>query len=188
MNVFLIIGVAISMINIVWVICIGRFIWGSAFGAFSVICAKFNNEICPIELKGPFGAIQQLVLCFGLCLPSTMALTIPSPATDPNDFWIKSWWRVIWTVPAFVAMLHIILLRFCFNHETPVYYCDHDQENKLVEVLEKYYQKEEVPARVYALKASLKANEAGNNVTYYETFFDPKIRRAAWVGIGMASL
>ena len=55
-------------------------------------------------------------------------------------------------------------------------------------MLEKYYQKEEIPARVYALKASLKANEAGNNVTYYETFFDPKIRRAAWVGIGMASL
>ena len=57
-----------------------------------------------------------------------------------------------------------------------------------MEVLEKFYQKEEVPARVNALKASLKANEAGNQVTYYETFFDPKIRRAAWVGIGMASL
>ena len=68
-----------------------------------------------------------------------MALTIPSPATDPSDFWIKSWWRVIWLVPALVAILHIILLRFCFNHETPVYYCDHNQENKLLEVLEKFY-------------------------------------------------
>ena len=58
MNLVLIFGVGLSMINTIWVICIGRFIWGSAFGAFSVICAKMNNEICPIELKGPFGAIQ----------------------------------------------------------------------------------------------------------------------------------
>ena len=95
---------------------------------------------------------------------------------------------MIWFVPGFIALLHIILLRFCFNHESPVYYCDHDQESKLKEVLEKYYEKQEVPARINALKASLKANEAGNNVSYHETFFDPNIRRAAWVGIGIASL
>ena len=125
MNCFLIVGVGISMYNNVWAICIGRFIWGSAFGSFSVICAKYNNEICPIELKGPFTAINQLVLCFGLCLPSTMALMIPSPALDPEDFWIKSWWRYIWAVPALAAALQNCLLLCCFNHDTPVYYCEH---------------------------------------------------------------
>ena len=58
MNVLMVIGIAICMINKLWVICLGRFIWGITVGTFSVICAKYNNEICPIEYKGPFGAIS----------------------------------------------------------------------------------------------------------------------------------
>ena len=58
MNIFLFIGIGICMINKIWVICVGRFIWGITFGCFSVVCAKYNNEICPIEYKGPFGAIS----------------------------------------------------------------------------------------------------------------------------------
>ena len=59
LNLTLCIGVGISLVGqYVWLMCIGRFIWGIAFGAFSVACAKFANEICPVELYGSFGAIN----------------------------------------------------------------------------------------------------------------------------------
>lgn len=59
LNAVLCVGVGISLIGTyVWLICIGRFIWGTAFGAFSVVCAKMVNEIVPIELLGSYGAIN----------------------------------------------------------------------------------------------------------------------------------
>ena len=59
LNVILCIGVGISLIGeYIWLMSIGRFIWGVAYGAFSVVCAKMINEIVPIELIGPFGAVN----------------------------------------------------------------------------------------------------------------------------------
>ena len=59
LNAILIFGVAISLIGQwVWLMCIGRFFWGFAYGAFSVVCAKMINEIAPVELVGSLGAIN----------------------------------------------------------------------------------------------------------------------------------
>ena len=123
MNALMLIGIALCMIDILPVIYVGRFIWGFSFGCFSAVCPKYNNEICPIEYRGPFGAISQLMLTFGNCIPSTMALGIPITCTaaDKEDFMITGYWRVIWLVPAVIAVLHSLLIMFCFNHESPVW-------------------------------------------------------------------
>lgn len=123
MNIIMLIGIATCMVNIIPVICVGRFIWGITFGCFSVISAKYNSEICPIEYKGPFGAISQLMLTFGVCIPSTMALLIPScnGGSNKENFYIAQYWRIIWLVPAALAVVHSLLLLFCFSFETPVY-------------------------------------------------------------------
>jgi len=188
MNAVLIVSIAVCMVNNIVVICIGRFFWGSTFGCFSVVCAKYNNEICPIEYKGPFGAISQLMLTFGLIIPSTMALAIPQPPTDKDDWWINWYWRVIWLVPVAIAIVHSCLLLFCFRHETPVHLRVQGNEQELLRVMKKFYHENEIRARL----ASLAENDDQSNVVgpapgYYETFFDSKINRSAWVGIGLAS-
>jgi len=59
LNAVLCVGVGISLIGqYIWLMSIGRFLWGIGYGAFSVLCAKFINEITPIELLGPFGAVN----------------------------------------------------------------------------------------------------------------------------------
>lgn len=66
LNLLLCIGVVISIVTMnIWVICAGRFIWGAAFGAFSVCVPKFVDEIVPVEHGGSFGAINQLFCCIG---------------------------------------------------------------------------------------------------------------------------
>jgi len=78
LNLILAIGVGITLIGkYIWLMCIGRLIWGFSFGAFSVVSAKMVNEILPIELSGPFGAINQMSLCFGAAIPGTFALNYP---------------------------------------------------------------------------------------------------------------
>ena len=78
LNITLCIGVGISLIGeYIWLMSIGRFIWGVAYGAFSVVCTKMINELTPVELIGPFGAMNQLSLTFGAALPSTFALAYP---------------------------------------------------------------------------------------------------------------
>jgi len=108
LNLVLCTGVALAMISkYLWLIMIGRFIWGYGFGAFSVCCAKMVNEILPEELTGPFGAINQLSLTFGASLPSTLSLAYPANIrTIPkDDFYVEQYYRIIWSLPFFVAAL-----------------------------------------------------------------------------------
>lgn len=108
LNLVLCIGVGISLIGYaVWVLAIGRFIWGTAFGAFSVVCAKMVNEIVPIELGGSFGAINQISLTLGACFPGTFALAYPTDLTGypKDDFYISQYYRVIWSTALVIAFI-----------------------------------------------------------------------------------
>ena len=147
MNVLLIASISLCMINVIWVITIGRFFWGVSFGCMSVVCAKYSNEICPIEYKGPFGALNQNLLCFGMCIPTTMALAIPNPPKDKEDWYVNFYWRLIWLAPLVIAVIQTILLLTCYNHETPVHLLERGETKKLGKVMRKIYQTKEIDSR-----------------------------------------
>ena len=137
-----------------WIVCIGRFIWGISFGAFSVVCAKYVNEIVPIELSGSFGAINQMSLTFGIALPSTMALAYPpdiKETGETGDFYVEQYWRVIWCLPLFCAVLQVALMGTCFRFESPVYLHEQGREEELLTVMKKYYIGSEVRKRIDTL-------------------------------------
>ena len=194
LNLILIVGVGISLIGQnIYIVCAGRFIWGIAFGAFSVVSAKFVNEIVPIELGGSFGAINQMALCFGSALPGTMALAYPDSFSDvsKDDFYVTTYWRIIWLLPLFVSALQMLLLSTCFRHETPVYLQEKGREEELLVVMKKFYTGMEVRRRLDALQAGSQRNEGkqeSQEVTIKETFLDPRIRGAAWVGFWLVTI
>ena len=114
-----------------------------------------------------------------------MALAIPSPPDSVDDWWVSGYWRVIWLAPAGLAVIHSILLMVWFNHESPVTLLEKGADRKELEaVMGKFYHDGEIQVRIAALKAS---QGDGAEPSYYETFFDPEIRQAAWVGIGLAT-
>lgn len=125
LNLILVVGVTLSIVtDLIWLMCIGRLIWGVSFGAFSVVCAKMVNECAPIEYGGTFGALNQLLLTLGAAIPGTIAINMQAvylPAQ--RDSWeVQQFWRVIWCVgPYIVAFIQVTLLLTVFRNESPVY-------------------------------------------------------------------
>ena len=126
-------------------------------------------------------------ICFGLCIPSTMALAIPNPPEDEEDWWINFYWRIIWLVGLLIALIHTLLIIFCFNHETPVYLLQHGEDKKLNDVMMKFYKPAEVKVRIASLKASM-SDKNDSKISYRETFCDPMYRKASWVGITLGTI
>ena len=87
-NIVLIIAVLVCLTGNIYAIVVGRYIWGICFGVFTVVCSKYVNEICPIELKGPFGGFNQAMNVFGGTVPSGLALYYPRVITESmkDDF------------------------------------------------------------------------------------------------------
>jgi hypothetical protein len=60
-----------------------------AAGVYTVLVPKFINETAPSELKGPFGAISQIMVTVGILLVALLALRIPYFTFNSDD-------QVIW--------------------------------------------------------------------------------------------
>ena len=148
LNIILLIAIGICMVNNIYVITFGRFFWGLAAGSFTVMCPKYLNEFVPIEKKGPYGALNQLMLTVGIMVPACLSLAIPADPTaaldlKPNDFWVTGYWRIIWLSAALSGGLQFLLLATCFNYETPVDLLRNGEDEKLDELFRKMYSTEE---------------------------------------------
>ena len=125
LNIILLCAVAVCMVNNIYVIAVGRFFWGICAGSYTVMCPKFLNEFLPLEVKGSFGAVNQLMCTVGIMLPSLMSLAIPAdPVADhkinPDNFMVNGYWRIIWLAGAALIIVQMALLATIFNYETPV--------------------------------------------------------------------
>lgn len=144
LNVILLCTVGVCMINNIYVIAVGRVFWGLCAGSYTVMCPKFLNEYLPIELKGSFGAINQLLCTGGIMLPSVMSLAIPADPVaalllNPDDFLVTGYWRVIWLAGASLIVVQMILLSTVFNYETPVTMKQMSDHDRLIELMRKMY-------------------------------------------------
>jgi len=78
-NGVLCLGCSICLIPNIWVILVGRLIWGLGSGAFLVFVPKFINETAPTEYKGPFGVITAIMCSLGILITDLMGLGLPNP-------------------------------------------------------------------------------------------------------------
>ena len=69
MNVLLIVGSAISLYDNMYVICLGRFLFGLASGGFTVYAPTFTHESVPTEYKGIFSLLLNAMVALGLLVP-----------------------------------------------------------------------------------------------------------------------
>lgn len=65
-NGFVILGGGLCLGQSIYLLIIGRLIKGFAIGIFSVITPIFIQEIAPTDLKGSYGAMNQLAIVVGI--------------------------------------------------------------------------------------------------------------------------
>lgn len=105
-----------------WVILVGRFLWGGSAGLLNAMTPKFASELLPPELKGPLGVLNQINCTFGILLVSLICLAIPNDyeTLGPDAFINKGFFRVIFVVPMVIAAIQILFMLTVFNYDTPV--------------------------------------------------------------------
>lgn len=72
-----IIGTVFTLIPVFATLIIGRIIQGLCVGLYSAIVPLFINELSPIEVSGKLGALNQLLIVFGIVITNVMALFVP---------------------------------------------------------------------------------------------------------------
>lgn len=123
-NLLLICASSLSLIEFIPLQMACRFFYGMAAGAFTVMVPKFINETAPQELKGPYGALSQISITVGIFVCALLGLPVPEDPEDgefvTNDsFWVQNYWRVVWSIPIFLALLQSTLLFLVFKYDTP---------------------------------------------------------------------
>jgi SP family facilitated glucose transporter-like MFS transporter 8 len=105
-NAVLTLGVLLTLVDEFWVLCVGKFIYGLATGAFTVYCPKYIAEVAPLEVKGPSGGLVQLSITFGILLAFTVGLGVGDVDEDEqSSFEIQYFWYILFLVPLLISIL-----------------------------------------------------------------------------------
>lgn len=132
----------------------GRILFGMAAGSITVYVPKYVEEVSPKEHKGTLGTYFQLILTFGIFLGPLIALPIPNkpacakPITaacqKELDDWGKDWyvnyyWHVMFALPIITSVIQLVLLTVVYPWETPNFYKERGQTDKLHQLMNRIY-------------------------------------------------
>lgn len=76
-NCIVIVASLVCLIDNIYFILLGRFLFGVAAGSFTVFVPKYINETAPTEYKGPLGAMSQFMTTLGILVPAAFCIAIP---------------------------------------------------------------------------------------------------------------
>ena len=89
-NVVISIAIIVSLIETFETILIGRLFMGMCAGMFSVISPMFISEICPPQYSGPFGIVNQFMVCFGIIVIYLLGIALVPYNGDPTEALLAS--------------------------------------------------------------------------------------------------
>jgi MFS transporter, SP family, galactose:H+ symporter len=175
------------LVKNIYVVTVGRFLFGLSAGAFSVFVPSYINEVTPTELKGPFGSATQLLITLGIFISNILG--IPLPTTDEefkdDNFVNRNYWRLLFALPIAFAAIQSTLLFTIFNYETPKFLKQHKKMGELNQIMGKIYTSSEVQARIDAIIIN-ESNEG--SPSYSETLCSPRYRIATYIGCALSFL
>lgn len=76
MNLFLLVGSGVSLVENYYCFIAGRLIYAVSVGGFSVFCPKYINETSPKEISGPIGTLSQVCITSGILFVFILGLII----------------------------------------------------------------------------------------------------------------
>lgn len=138
-SVLIYIGAGITLILTVPTIIIGRFICGIAAGILTMCNAKSIVETVPVKYNGVFGALTNILICYGGLIALSLGLALP----DEEHYKDDEMWRLTYGFPMVLSTIQILLLLLVFKWEPIDFMINRGEDEKALQFIAKVY----VPAK-----------------------------------------
>jgi sugar porter (SP) family MFS transporter len=154
------------------VFLIMRFMAGIGVGMASMLSPLYIAEVSPAHVRGRNVAINQLTIVIGILITNLVNYSL---ADNDPDTW--RWMFGLGAVPAVLFLIGVLWLP-----ESPRYLMKAGQSDAAEKVLQKIGNQAFVQETMSNITTSLK----GSSTPTYRAVFDPSVRPAVMVGIGLA--
>ena len=172
-------GILLTLIRNVIPFIAGRIITGFCAGLNSSLVPLYVIEVAPLSLRGPTGICTQLFICIGSLFAYLSGFGLPKGL--PEGFVQENWWRIMLGFPLTTSAFRMLILKFCYKHETPKYLVYHDQEKEARKVLELLYIGDYATEQLIWLKREREEDLNAHHMHYSE-LLSKKYRRRLWIG------
>lgn len=164
-----------------------RIISGVGIGIASNISPMYLSEIAPSSVRGKFVAIYQLAIVLGILSAQIINWLIAQPVL-PGEEIMNSWngqigWRWMFWVPAFPAILYLILTFFI--PESPRWLISKYKHEKALGVFNKIVNKQQAVSLIEDMKSTMGEGEKGTKLS---ELFKGKASKIVLIGIIIAIL
>lgn len=154
------------------VFLIMRFMAGIGVGMASMLSPLYIAEVSPAHVRGRNVAINQLTIVIGILITNLVNYSL---ADNGPDTW--RWMFGLGAIPAVLFLIGVLWLP-----ESPRYLMKAGQSDAAEKVLQKIGNQAFVQETMSNITTSLK----GSSTPTYRAVFDPSVRPAVMVGIGLA--
>lgn len=191
-NFVIMVGAGITMIFNFYALVIGRLLLGFGVGAFTVISPLFISETSPAEVAGSMGGINQFMVTAGIMAAYFMGFAAPYEflkGVDPDTgdrngaVYTTQSWRIVFIIPAGIAIIQSLLVLFVFRHDTPKYYLQNEKEKEVESVEALIYIEKDTEINRSMIESN---NNKQNQKVPISALFTPRYRKAFIIGCLLA--
>jgi len=164
-----------------------RVIGGLAVGAASVMAPAYISEVAPARYRGRLTTIQQIAIISGLFIAFVSNYLLAKFAgSSTSEFWwgFETWRWMFWMEIAPAVIFFVALLGI---PESPRFLVVSGQRERALSVLTRLYGEAAAAQKVDEIDSSLAADHHRPKLADLMEKPGGKIRRIAWVGIGLAA-
>lgn len=169
-----------------------RFLAGIATGAVTCLGPMFLGEMVPKEKRGQYGAINEVMIAFGILV--SMLLGSLQRLPDVHDYTMEelesfdaSWWRVVQVFVVIPALLQFLSFYFVFKSESPMFLVANKQHEEAKEVLIGLGRPlSTIDQEIKELEAQAQQSHKENGI--YEAMRSPKFRHGIYVGCTLSAI
>jgi len=170
----------------VWTLCLGRLLYGFAAGHLNIIMAKSINETIPASVRGQFGIATNAYLRVGIMLIFFPGIILPDEPQEMVDDNIR--WRIIFSVPFWVAILQILCWLLFVRQEPIGFNIANNNDEGAKDLLKRVYKQGELTDEEFEKAISNQLSHLNRTtskesslVTFNQAVCGPKYRKATWV-------
>lgn len=168
---------ALTLFLNVWVIILGRLIFGFCTGVFMTAGPRMLDECIPSHLLGSFGVYTNIYANSGIMICLLLGAGLPTSPLDYND---NQFWRVCYGFPLLAISTGTAILLTVFREDALVFLIQNNRKKEALDFIARIYDQSEDFERVYdSIKANIKIDD--NKVTFKDALFKEEFRRATWI-------